>query len=397
MKKKYVILFFVLIICLCSCLLPFGGNIVFAEDEDIEDQLEEQISDDLVSFDFSELDTVLDNFGIEAKNIFGTNSFLEKIQGIISGDVAEEYDSVFGAILDLILDNILDFVPLLCSMIAVVILCSFINQLKSNLGAKSVSDIIFFVCYGIVIVIIASCVAEIMSLTSGAILSMKSQMEVIFPILLTLMTSVGGIASVGIYQPSIIIMSSVVMQIFNAILLPLFLITFIFTIVQNLSNSIQLSKFCNFFSSAFKWILGSVFTIFFAYITIQGLVANTFDTVSIRTAKFTIGSYVPFVGGYLSQGFDLILGSSVLIKNAVGASGLFLIIATILIPIIKIVVMIFGFKLTSAILEPISDNRISNFIQSVSKTLGMLVACILSVAFMYMLTVGLLMCSCNVF
>ena len=108
-------------------------------------------------------------------------------------------------------------------------------------------------------------------------------------------------------------------------------------------------------------------------------------------------SYVPFVGGYLSDGFDLILSSSVLIKNAVGATGLMLLLATVAVPIIKIVILIFGFKLTSAILEPIADSRISSFIFSVSKALNMLVACLLAVAFMYLLSVGVLMCTCNIF
>ena len=93
----------------------------------------------------------------------------------------------------------------------------------------------------------------------------------------------------------------------------------------------------------------------------------------------------------------MILSSSVLIKNAIGATGLLLMMLTILAPIVKIVVLIFGFKLISAVLEPIADSRISSFLHSVSKALTMLVACILGVAFMYFLTVALIMCTCNVF
>ena len=86
-----------------------------------------------------------------------------------------------------------------------------------------------------------------------------------------------------------------------------------------------------------------------------------------------------------------------MIKNAFGATGLMLLLATVAVPIIKIVILIFGFKLTSAILEPIADSRISSFIFSVSKALNMLVACLLAVAFMYLLSVGVLMCTCNIF
>ena len=82
-------------------------------------------------------------------------------------------------------------------------------------------------------------------------------------------------------------------------------------------------------------------------------------------------------------------------ETAVGASGLLLMFASVLSPIVKIVVCIFILKLAAAILEPLTDQRISDFIYSVSKSLSMLIVMILGVAFMYLITVGLIMCTAN--
>ena len=132
-----------------------------------------------------------------------------------------------------------------------------------------------------------------------------------------------------------------------------------------------------------------------AFLSIQGITASSYDGVSIRTAKYAIKSYIPLLGGYLSEGFDVIMASSVLIKNAVGASGLILMFASIASPIIQIAVFSLILKLASAILEPLTDSRISEFIYTTGKTLTLLVTMIIGIAFMYLITVGLIMCTAN--
>ena len=242
-------------------------------------------------------------------------------------------------------------------------------------------DIIHFVCYGVVITLVMTAVVNLLKMTTSTINGLRSQMEVVFPILLTIMTAIGGTASVSIYQPAVAFLSSGIMHIFTVVLMPIFIFSLVFTIVSNLTSTVKLDKFTKFFQSAF--------------LAIQGITASTYDGVSIRTAKYAIRSYVPILGGYLSEGFDVIMASSVLIKNAVGASGLLLMFASVLSPIVKIVVCIFILKLAAAILEPLTDQRISDFIYSVSKSLSMLIVMILGVAFMYLITVGLIMCTAN--
>ena len=43
--------------------------------------------------------------------------------------------------------------------------------------------------------------------------------------------------------------------------------------------------------------------------------AGSFDGISIRATKFAIKSYIPIIGGYLSDGLDFIVLSSILRKD----------------------------------------------------------------------------------
>ena len=184
-------------------------------------------------------------------------------------------------------------------------------------------------------------------------------------------------------------------MVFSKFLLPIFILSFIFLVVGNLSNNLKLTKFNGLLNSVFKWVVGFVFTMFGAFLTIQGISAGKFDGISIKATKFAVKSYIPLIGGYISDGFDLIMYSSVIIKNAVGVAGLFLIFGLILKPIIQILVLKLGLQLISAILEPIGDGRIGNFASGCSKILVYPIVLILAVSFMYLLSVGLIMTTAN--
>jgi stage III sporulation protein AE len=140
--------------------------------------------------------------------------------------------------------------------------------------------------------------------------------------------------------------------------------------------------------------VGLIFTLFFAVFSIQGIAAGSFDSIGIRTTKYTIKSYIPIMGGYLSDGMDLIMASSILIKNAVGLVGILLIITTILSPLLELVIFSLLLKLVSAILQPMGS-KVSSFLGATSKSITMLSSSIIAISFMYLISVGLIMTTSN--
>jgi len=348
--------------------------------------LEDNVNNNLNNIDWGDLQNSI---------VFGGESFLTKLGRILSGEFAGDHASMLHAMFSLFGGVIMDVLPMVVLIVAISILSSFVQSLRHESGGSGVRDIIHFVTYSAVVIIVLYAVADVTIMTGRTLTSLKNQMDLLFPILLTLMAAVGGVTSVSVYQPAVVMLSSGVMQIFTFIAMPLFIITLMFSVVGNLSNTTRYDKFVSFFTSTFKWILGITFTIFLGFLSIQGITAGTHDGISVRAARFTISSYVPFLGGYLSQGLDLILASSILIKNAVGLAGLYLLFGVVLQPVIHIVALMLALKLAAAITQPLGDSRISNFLSSISKSFSMLLAVIIGVAFMYFVTIGLIIMTGN--
>lgn len=371
---------------------------VFAENQtniEVEQELSSNIENQLNSLDTTDLDTIFKEVIKDSGNLNNT-TFSQKLRDIISGKLTIDATSFFGYISGLFIDDVLAFLPYICIIIAISILYSMVNASHSGKN-KTISDVIHFVCYGAVVVIVVAWVSKLLALTTSTLTGIKQQMDLIFPLLLTVLTALGGNVTVNVYQPAMAILSGSVVTVFTNVLLPLFTFMLVFLIISNLTTNIKFNKFADFFGSGFKWIMGIVLMLFSAFVSIQGLMAGSIDTISLKTAKYTIKSAVPLIGGFLSDGVSLIMVSSVLIKNAIGVGGLLLLFGTILLPVIKIIVFSFLLKFACAVLEPIADTRITSFISGIAKSIQMLVALILGVGFMYFLMTGLVMCSANIF
>lgn len=388
--RKTLIVFFC---CLCVLWFLSTNKMCFAESnaEQIYKELSENVNNQLNKFDFTELDKELG----KQENPYDKLSFVDRVKKIIEGDINLDYNSFISYLLTSLFDEILKCVPIFCLIVSVAIICNLVGQLGSN--RNSVGNVVYFVCFAVIVVLIFKYVLGLITTTKTTLSSLSNQIQIIFPILLTLITALGGVVSAGIYQPAMSVLSSVISELFISILMPIFIFSFVFNIMGNISPNIKMEKFAKFFSSLFKWLIGIVFTLFVSFISIQGITAISADSISIKTAKFALKSYVPFLGGYLSDGISLIMASSVLVKNGIGVTGLILMFSTILSPVLKILIFMLGLKLVAGILEPLTEKRISEFVYGVSKSLSMLIACIVGMGFMYLISIGLVMCSANIF
>ena len=361
----------------------------------LENEIENSVNDQLDDLDVSELEDLL-NSSENVEDLFQGKTFLEKIASIINGEFAEDSNSVWEALLNLVFDNLLSFLPIIATVIAVSILGGMIQNLKPNLGGKSIGSVVHFVTYGVVVILVFTVIMKMISVTSSTLGSIKSQMDAVFPILLTMLTAIGGTVSVSVYQPAMALLTTIIINIFTIFLMPLFLISTVLSLVSNLSNNIKLDKFISFINSLFKWVIGLVFTIFIGFASIQGITAGSIDGLSIKTAKFAIKSYVPIVGSYISDGLYIVLASSSLIKNAVGACGLLMLVGTILAPVIELIIFMLALKLIAGIIEPLGDGKVASFVSTISKNMALLISMIVAVSFMYVILTGLVMCSANI-
>ena len=122
----------------------------------------------------------------------------------------------------------------------------------------------------------------------------------------------------------------------------------------------------------FGWSLKTLLTIFTTYMAITGAVSGTTDAAALKATKVTIASFVPVVGGILSDASEAVLVSAGLAKNAAGIYGIFAILAVFLTPFLKIGTHYLMLKLTACLCGIWAPKRLSELTGDLSTTMGML-------------------------
>lgn len=389
-RKKLIL---VVVLLLLAIISTINFDYYVSADNDVsQEDLSKSVFEILDDVDLTEMQNMVDN--LDDIGLFEI-TIKDKISKILRGEYFTDYTSLTSAIISLIFGDIRSILPFVFTLIAIGILCNLINNMRPD--NKSINDTINFVFLTVTMLIVIIAFKNILSSTRNTINLIMSQMQIIFPILITLLASIGSIASISIYNPLVAILTGVVSIVFNNFLYPLFIVIFILAILGNLTDTVKLDKLSGFLMSTFKWTIGIVFTIFTGFLSVQGISAGKYDSVSIKATKFAMKSYIPIIGSYVSDGMDFLILGSVLVKNSIGLIGVIILFITILSPILMIILYKLALQLSSGILEMTGNAKISNFLSSCSKLLILPIVLIIGIAFMYVITICLIMCTANIF
>lgn len=396
MKKLFFIFFsFVLFVILSASLILFPNNTAYAEntesdEENSEETIEETVQEIIDETDLSEYEDFVNN--LKLPDDYTLSGLLDSV---LNNNYELDFNYLTSYILKCFLGNIKGLIIQSLIILTTVVLMSILNNLTSGFSKTSTKKIVYLACYGTIIVIVGIMVGSAIESSGKMISDVEKFSNVSFPALLTLVTAIGANASAAVYQPLVLIFSSLMIKIINYIVMPAFFISFVFNIIGNLSDDLKLSKISGFAKSAGEWIIGISFGLFITYTTAQGITGAGIDSLATKGAKYALGSYIPVIGGYLKDGFDLITAGCIVIKNALGFVSLIILLFIAIIPIMRILSTMLILRLTAAISEPFGDKKITDMLHGVSKSLVLpLVACI-CIVFSLLIIIMLIILTCN--
>lgn len=333
---------------------------------------------------------------VDIKNFSDTmkqfdNEFMEEydyeeiINGIKDGNFEFDYKKIFSRAGDFLIKEIRSNIGLAIEIIIIALLLGFLNNLKGNFASNGVSQIAFYVCYILLVTLIIASFTEIYNVTYEMVFEIEKFMKVLIPIIFGLIVATGGITTSSMIYPVIAFFSQFITTFMTSFLLPVSMIVFALGIISNISEKVSVSRVGKMLKSVSIWSIGIILTVFIGIVSLEGTVASTVDGVSIKTAKFLFSGSIPVVGKQLGDCADVILGSTLVIKDAIGFVGIVVLLGLALVPIIKVLVVIGIYSGLSAIIEPFSDKRICKCLSDITDAGKMLLVVTISVTVMVMI------------
>lgn len=369
--------------CVFTCVFPTNadGEQSKNEQSQTEERLQENIEKLLGELDLEALQAYVDSL-----DLWKGESVEARLIEYIKGG-AIDYESFGRQIAEVLFKNVREILPSFACITAIALLSGLMSTLKSGTLAATSSDMMFLINYTAALIPLIGVLTECFHGAMSGINSMQKQMQIVYPLLLTLMAASGGTLSVSVCRPAVAFFSTTIVSTISSVVLPLTVTIIAFSMASNLTKELKISKFSAFFKSINKWIIGICISAFGIFFTLQGITAANYDGVVRRAAKYAIGTGIPIVGGFLSGGFDLAVAGSILIKNSLGSMSIFLMLSVLFEPLILLISVNLLLRFTAAITQPFGDSRISDFLGETAENLHYCTAGLLFTAFLYFLTI----------
>ncbi|MFC5447955.1 stage III sporulation protein AE [Paenibacillus aestuarii] len=321
-----------------------------------------------------------------------TPSFMD----LLLGTKAISMKSIFKGLLSYVFHEVIVNGKLLASIVILTVFSMLLETLQSSFEKNTVSKLGYSIAYMVLIIIAINSFSVAIGYAKSAITSMIQFMVAIVPLLLTLLASMGNVTSVAILHPLIVFMIHSVGTAIYVFVFPLLFFSAVLHIVSAISDKYKVTQLANLLRTISLSIMGIFVTVFLAVISVQGSAGAVRDGVTIRTAKYVAGNFVPVVGRLFSDATETVIGASVLVKNAVGLVGVVILILLCAFPAIKILTLAFIYNLSAAIMQPLGDNPMISCLQTIGKSLVYVFAALAAVGLMFFLAITIMIAVSNV-
>ena len=383
---KIVLIFVCAFVLSLSSFFITTENEVYAEDQTTTTLINDEETESKLNNLYDYINTMKSD--VELMNELDPVSYIQSY--IENGEGNLSVSTVISAVVSLFFKEVKTVLSLAFSIVVIGIICSLFKNLQSSFSSEGISQIAFFACYAILIILLSKTFIISLSLAKDVIVQIATFMDKVLPLLAALLIASGGLTQAATMDPIILGATILIPKIYLNIIIPLILITFVLQFANNISTEPKLSNLCGLIKKSTVWIQGFIITVFIGVLTIRGISSSTIDAVTLKTTKFTIDNFIPIVGKSLSDAISSVAGYSLIIKNAIGSIGLIVIILIIIYPIIKIVLSSLIFKLSAALLEPITDKRITSSIAAAGESLILIMSCVLCVSLMFFVLIAMM-------
>lgn len=363
---KKIIYVFILMAIFINLIIPIS---IATEEETLEEQQEE--------FGIGEFIEKTEEYSGEFFEGIDINEILDNA---IKGQVDNQ--TILKKVLSLLGGQLVNGLTVLGSVLAIVIIHSILKSVSESLKNDTISKLIYYVQYILIVTIIMMNFSDIVQVVKDTCNNLVGFMNILIPLLISLMIYTGSITTSGILEPIILFLINFIGNIIQTIIIPIVLIFTSLIVISKISDNVQIDKLSKFLKSGVVWFFGIILTVFVGVISLEGTLSSSVDGITAKTTKAVVSSAVPVVGKILGDAVDTVLGCGIILKNAVGLIGVIVVIGICIIPILKLGILTIAYKLMSAICEPIADKNITSLLDQIGEVYKIFLAILCSISVM---------------
>lgn len=320
----------------------------------------------------------------------------DSLQDIAGKGLTLDWQSLWRKALSKVFGEFTSNLSLMGKLLFLAVLCALLQNLHSSFNARGVSMLAYSICFIFLMVLVLNAFYNVMQVARQSVDYMIGFMQALLPLMMSLLAGVGAVTSVALFTPFMLFVISATGVVVKDVVMPILMVTALIECVNYLSDQYKLSNLAGVLKQSGMVALGLTLVVFIGVISIQSVVGSVADGITLRTAKYATATFIPVVGKMFADTVELVMGASLLIKNAVGVVGVLAVATMCVLPIIKLISLIAVIKVTGALVQPMGAEKMAKCLDAVGNNLMLVLAAVLTAALMFFLSITIIIGAGNV-
>ena len=267
-QKRKLIRKIIMIIIIILMIFFINIPISYSIDEDTTETIESQQEE----FGISDFIKGAQEYSGEFFEGIDVNDIL---QNAIKGEV--DNTTILKRVLNLLGQEFIESLKGIGSILVIILVHSLLKSISESLENDNISKLIYYVQYILIVTIVLTNFSDIIKMVQETCTNLVGFMNMLVPLLISLMLYTGSITTSGIIEPIILFMINFIGNLIQTIIIPLVLIFASLIILSKLTDKIQIDRLSKILKSGIIWALSITLTIFVGVISLEGTLSSSVD------------------------------------------------------------------------------------------------------------------------
>lgn len=347
-------------------------------------------ADELLTMEEWKLDEVEESL----KELSGSEefSFIGTVRALVKGEIPINRENIKKLVKDALFSEMQSQKAAAVQVLLLIIVAAVIMNFTDVMEKSGTAGISFYVMYLLLFVLLMKAFYGMSRMLEGALSQVLGFMKALMPSYFAASVfASGSISGVAFYEFNFFVIG-VIQWLMKYVLLPFSELFVLFQMLNHLSGDGRLSRMAELVKLFTLWTLKTLLAAAIGLQAVQSLILPAVDSLK-NTAVNKAVSSVPGIGNLFGGVTEMVLGSAVLVKNAVGVAGMLAIVFLCLVPICRLAVCVLLYRVMAAVMQPISDKRLNACVAAVAEGAGLLLKIMAATGMLFFLTVAMVTAS----
>lgn len=314
---------------------------------------------------------------------------------LMKGDGQEAVRLLFSALKDNLLKEVSHGGQNVGQLLALGLIGAVFANFSNIFTGSQISETGFFMTYLLAFAILAAGFSESILIVQEVLEKQVSFFQALIPSwFLTVAWAGGSLSSVAWYEVVLFLIAAI-QWLYLKLLIPVTRIYILLVMAGHMAREDMLSRLTDLIKTGVEWGIRSLIGVVLGFQVLQGLILPYADSLK-STGVTKLLQVIPGIGQGAGAVTKMLLGSGVLIKNTMGAAAVLLLLVISLVPVLKLLILLFLYRAVAAVMQPVCDKRLVACISSVADGQKMLLELVVSTLLLFVITIALICGGTNV-